>query len=447
MKFLLLTLSALALHLTAAGFAQTLNLNQLKITFDHSNAIYQQGEKAKFEIQYLGDLPEGSQITWSIGPEGMPATKRGTIQDAKALHTVSGGLEQPGFLNLKIQVTHEKQKIEKIVGVAFSPEKIAPSLPVPEDFDTFWADQKKKLAAIPMNSRVQHVLTLHSKGVTCFDVQLNSVDRGVSAYFAKPSESVKKSLPIILTLHGAGVRSSQMSTALLWAQRGFLAMDMSAHGLPNGKTENYYKNLADNELRDYRYRGREKREDGYFVKMFLRNLRALEFLFQQPEWDGKTVVLYGTSQGGYQAIATAYLDPRVTFLMAGVPAGCDHSGMKAQRVAGWPKLVPSNADSSPDTAVLEASRYVDNVNFAAKTKAKSAFFTAGFIDFVCPPTGVYAAFNSLPIQKKQIYNDVYRAHAPSKEAYEAMTAAIMAHVKEQKLTLDAPQKALETSQN
>ena len=74
--------------------------------------------------------------------------------------------------------------------------------------------------------------------------------------------------------------------------------------------------------------------------MFLRLVRALDFLTSRPEWDGKHLIVIGHSQGGGQALAAGGLDPRVTLIASGVPAICDHSGRAAGRINGWPKLVP-----------------------------------------------------------------------------------------------------------
>jgi cephalosporin-C deacetylase-like acetyl esterase len=211
-----------------------------------------------------------------------------------------------------------------------------------------------------------------------------------------------------------------------WAAKGFIAMDMNAHGLPNGKPIEYYKNLYATTMKDYRFEGRDSREKCYFTGMFLRLVRGLDVLTSQPEWDGKTVIVYGSSQGGYQAIVAAGLDPRVTFFGAGVPAGCDHTGMLANRIAGWPKLVPNGPDGKPDAKVVEASRYVDAMNFATRTKAKGCFFTVGFIDGTCPPTSVYAAYNAVTIPK-QIYNDIPSGHANSREARTAGMKAALDH--------------------
>ena len=89
--------------------------------------------------------------------------------------------------------------------------------------------------------------------------------------------------------------------------------------------------------------------------MFLRLTRALEFLTSQPEWDGKILMVEGGSQGGGQSLAAAGLDSRVTFIAAGVPAICDHSGKAIGRINGWPKLVPDK-DGKPDPQALQAAR-------------------------------------------------------------------------------------------
>ncbi|OQW95092.1 MAG: acetylxylan esterase, partial [Verrucomicrobia bacterium A1] len=107
----------------------------------------------------------------------------------------------------------------------------------------------------------------------------------------------------------------------------------------------------------------------------------------------------------------------------GVPAGCDHTGFKVGRINGWPKFIATGEDPPPN--VVEAVRYFDAVNFAARAKAPG-IVTVGFIDTTCPPTGVYAAYNALS-GRKQIFDDIPTGHANSPEAMKAMREAILAH--------------------
>ena len=80
---------------------------------------------------------------------------------------------------------------------------------------------------------------------------------------------------------------------------------------------------------------------------------------------------------------------------------CDHSGDVVGRISGWPKIVPLDTDRKPDPKVLEAARYIDAMNFAARTKA-DALVSVGFIDGTCPPTSIYATYNNLPGRKEMV---------------------------------------------
>lgn len=425
----------LALLLAVAFMGQPLLLAQdaavvaLSVTADHADGIYKSGETAVFTIKATQDgkpLAAG-KLNCVFSNDGWQAKPPQSIDIANGKATIEGKLDQPGFLQLRVS----SGKASALAGAAYDPLEIKPSLPVPDDFDQFWAAQKDALAKVPVKSTLTPVQG-PAKGVEAFDVQVDCLGKPVSGYFGRPRDAKPRSLPAILFVHGAGVRSSNLPSTS-WSERegGMLSFDINAHGIPNGKPAEFYTELASHELKDYRAAGRNDREQCYFKGMFLRLIRAIDFLTEQPEWDGKTVIVSGSSQGGYQAFAAAGLDPRVTFFCAGVPAGCDHTGSAADRISGWPKIVPNDAAGKPDPTVLQVSRYFDCVNFAARAKCKGAVVTVGFIDTVCPPTSVYAAYNALTIPKA-IHSDVAVGHANSPAASKFMQDAALKHVREMK---------------
>ncbi len=397
----------------------------LSVTPDRPDAIYKQGETVTYTLKLALDKEpvNNAEVSWMISKDGVPPTTNGKIKLAGGCATVTGKLNEPGFLQCRASF-NGPNKLTRIAlgGAAIDPLQIKPSMPVPADFDAFWAAQKKKLAAVPVNPRLTPVKS-PVKEVECFDLQADCVGAPVSGYFARPIGAKSKSLPVILLVHGAGVRSSSLGGAAGWAGQGFLAMDINAHGLPNGKPDEFYKQIADGDLKGYSTRGRESRETVYFLGMFLRLVRGLDFLTSQPEWDGHVVIVHGGSQGGYQSLVAAGLDPRVTFFAAGVPAGCDHTGCTVGRINGWPHFIATN--EKPDPKVVEAVRYFDAVNFVTRAKA-SGILTVGFIDTTCAPTSVYAAYNAIP-GTKEIFNDPPSTHRISKEAGDAMRKAILAH--------------------
>lgn len=397
------------------------------ITTDRPDALYAENETVTFTIKAQDGTTalDASTIAWTLSLDGYE-----TLSSGKG-GPVTGSLDRPGFLLLTANYTGADGKVITAYGAAgISPTAIPPSMPAPDDFDDFWAAQKKALAAVPMTFTAEpHPLAAASDaGLEAADLTIACEKNGppVSGYFAKPKEAAPKSLPAVLWVHGAGVRSASLPTALGGARDGFLSMDINAHGIPNGKPEAFYKALTEGELKTYRFDGNTDREKIYFRGMIVRLVRAIDFLTSQPEWDGKTVAVIGHSQGGLQALVAGGLDERVTFIGSGVPAGCDHTGMKANRIAGWPKIVTRLADGSYDPAAIEASRYIDAVNFAARCKAE-AIVSVGFIDRTCPPTSVYAAYNVLP-GKKSILNYPSMGHASTDEIRLKFRQALLKHV-------------------
>ena len=401
---------------------------QVSVVTDRPDAIYSVGQPVRFlvTVKQEGQAADG-EVVCTIDKDGMPPSTTKTLKLDKGAAAIEGTLNEPGFLKCSATYTgKDKPMATAMAGAAIDPLKIPPSLSVPDDFDAFWAQQKVRLAAVPMKPTLTPVES-SGGGIECFDVEISCVPpKPVSGYFARPGNAAPKTLPAILSVQGAGVRNSDLHRATRAAKQfNALAMDINAHGIPNGKPDDFYKALATGELKGYQLFGREDREQCYFLGMFLRMTRALEFLTSQPQWDGKTLIVEGGSQGGGQSIAAAGLDPRVTFIAASVPAICDHSGHVVGRAAGWPGLVPDK-DGKPDPKLLQVARYFDCMNFATRAKA-DAIFSVGFIDTVCRATSVYAAYNNLP-GKKQIVTEPFGVHATFPSFERAADAAIAAHI-------------------
>ncbi len=401
----------------------------LKVSADREDALYRLGEPATFTIEALQDdqpLTDG-KVVCTFSKDGWKPQPPQTLTVKNGKVTVTGKLDEPGFLMLRATMG----KTTALAGAGYDPLQLKSSLPVPEDFDQFWDTQKTALSQVPANPTLTPVKA-PAPEMEAFDVQIDCVGKPVSGYFGRPKDAKPKPLPAILFVHGAGVRSASLGSTQ-WAVRegGMLAFDINAHGIPNGQPTEFYTALTEGELKDYRSAGRQDRDQCYFKGMFLRLIRAIDFLTAQPEWDGKTLIVYGSSQGGYQAFAAAGLDTRVSFICAGVPAGCDHTGSVVDRINGWPKIVPIDAQVQPDPLALQSARYFDCVNFATRAKCKGAAVTVGFIDTTCPPTSVYAAYNALAIPKS-IHADVAAGHTNTPAASRFMQDATDQHVREMK---------------
>ncbi len=169
---------------------------QVTVVTDHPQAIYTVGEQARFLISVEGSplLPADAEVRYILDKDGLPPVKEGKVNLEQGHATVEGTLSEPGFLRCRITYAGvEGQKPSTaMASAAFDPLKIAPSLPVPDDFDAFWAQQKARLAAIPMTPKLTPVAS-GADGVESFDVQIPCVGpKPVTGYFSRPKAPAAK---------------------------------------------------------------------------------------------------------------------------------------------------------------------------------------------------------------------------------------------------------------
>ncbi|CAM3019853.1 acetylxylan esterase [Rariglobus hedericola] len=403
----------------------------LSVETDRKDAIYRQGETVTFnvELQQNQKPADAEEIEWTISKDGVAPIQTGKLTLKAGRGVVTGSLKEPGFLQCKVNFKGAKPAISALAAGGIDLAAIKPSMPAPADFDAFWAAQKKRLAAVPMNTKLTSVPPPANRdGAETFSFVVDSIGAPSTGFYGRPIGAKPKSLPAVLFVPGAGVRSANLDSMAGWAKAGMIVAEINAHGIANGETREYYGALDVGELSDYRKRGRESRDTFYFQGVYFRVLRALQFLTEQPEWDGKTLIILGGSQGGGLSLAGAALDQRVTFIVSNVPGLTDHTGMVAGRIAGWPKAIPVGADGKPDAKVLEAMRYYDGVNFAARIKIP-VHMEVGFIDIICPPTASYAAYNNLG-GKKEMITWPDRGHDIGPQIWNDMRKLVLAHTAE-----------------
>lgn len=238
----------------------------LKLTAltDRQEAIYRQGETVTFEFTLTdqGQPVKDAELKWTQSKDGVAPTTSGVVKVIDGMASISGKLNEPGFLQCRVsyQPDVKTAPLTTMAAAGVDPLLIKPSLGVPEDFDEFWAAQKKKLAAVPLKATLTAVTTTAMKDIYCWDAQIDCLGAPVSGYFCKPKVAKPSSLPIILLVHGAGVRSAQLNSAAYWCKNGVLAMDINAHGIPNGKPPEFYKELEQGALKGYPAFGRDSRE-------------------------------------------------------------------------------------------------------------------------------------------------------------------------------------------
>lgn len=366
------------------------------------DGLFRCGEKIGFKFNLTENkLPAASRIIeYTLHKNGVPVeTKR--VPGDRILN-VETSLDKPGWVWVRVWALNEKgEKLKKargwfvssFAGAMVEPEKLRQADNEPADFDEFWQSQRKKLNQVPVReiSRIPAEAPANLKNRADHSIVTIACagPKPLTGILSIPKNAKPKSLPAIVMFQGAGVYRSGFNRQYV---DGAVILFVNAHGIPPLERTEFYTNLSRNELKQYQHQNKTDRERFYFNGMYLRVMRAFDYIKTLPEWDGKRLISMGGSQGGAQALVGAALEPAVTFCVAGVPAMSDHAGGLAGRKPGWPGLCNTPKDSGK---ILETAAYYDNNNFARRISCE-IIMTTGFADFVCPPTSVYTAFHNIP---------------------------------------------------
>ena len=220
-------------------------------------------------------------------------------------------------------------------------------------------------------------------GITVWRRQAERGGKPVSGYLSIPQGAAKGSLSAYVGFIGYGARS-----ATLECRKDMIVFQTNAHGIENGREPEYYQALMKGELKGYGFDPQQnaRPETTYFNGMILRVMRALDYVKSRPEWDGKAITVYGSSQGGFQSLAAAALDHDVTVCQVKKPWFCDLGGTRLGRMGGW----------RPD--YTDGLAYYDGVNMA-KRIACETHIISGLGDTTCPPSGLTVLYNVVKAPK------------------------------------------------
>ncbi|MGC8517029.1 MAG: acetylxylan esterase [Steroidobacteraceae bacterium] len=271
------------------------------------------------------------------------------------------------------------------LGAAVAPRRLRPSLLPPRDFKAFWARQLAALRRVPMHAKLTPIPSAQA-GVKLFRVRLRSLGSDVRGYLAMPTRTGR--FPALIIYQWAGVYPLKRAWATNRAAEGWLVFDVDSHDIAPSRGTGVPQ--------DYPALGEDSPQTSYFLKMYLRDTRALQYIRHNRLWNGQTLVLTGTSMGGQQSLATAGLNPgEETAVIVNEPSGADMNGLAHGRRPGYPFY------TTQDPAVLHTAAYFDTVNFAPYITAPT-LLAMGFIDTTAPPAGLWTELDEIPAAKEAV---------------------------------------------
>lgn len=406
---------------SAAGYEKHV---PVKLTLNSESGVYAKGEKvevyASLTHAYTGAL------TMRVNLFGQRLTSSNDIKLSKETPTLiySGTFDKASSIQVSVGNPKDRRSFKNI-GFVVSPEEFTHGFDAPSDLMSFWDKQIAKMRESKMEITAVEVKHKDSEEYVCYDLEISMPEGNpVRGYMAMPRNASKASLPIVLLPHAAGVQKphckSSISTAVEWAKKGkgTIALDINAHGMLNGQPQDYYDSLNATTLHEYASRPLVSHDEFYFRLMYLRMVRALDYMATLGQWDGKRVLVRGESQGAGQAGALAALDPRVSMSVMIVPALTDLGGIINGGRGGWPSFYSKNV-TDPRVSELSASilPYYDVALLLKHTKAQLVI-ECGLVDTTCPAECVYSAYNNATSSvNKVMLTYPYRPHHRVEETY------------------------------
>jgi cephalosporin-C deacetylase-like acetyl esterase len=368
---------------------------QLTFTPYHANGIYDLGETVGWTVT-PGPVAPTYSYKWTVRRNNAVVLKEGKLDLSAGKDKIEITGDQPEMLYVAVEPYSPEAPYTGgntgrnnglyAAGAAVAPQKLGLSTPRPDDFDAFWNGKLAAQAKVPIHAELTPVET-EVPGVELSMFVMDALGSKAHGYLAKPALDGK--FPALIQLQYAGVYALNARAAAQRAAEGWLFLNVDSHDkLPSDPSGNI--------PRGFQAAGNTDREKSYFLDMYLRDSRVLDYLLTRPDWDGKTIVLTGGSMGGQQSLVLAGLRPeKITAVLVCVPAGADSNGDLHGRKAGYPNWPSDNPE------VMKTALYFDTVNFASRIQAP-VMAGMGFIDTISPPAGVWTAINQIPGPKEPL---------------------------------------------
>jgi cephalosporin-C deacetylase len=382
----------------ACAFAQRPPIQQqLTFTPDQASGVYDVGETVGWTVT-PGPVEPTFAFQWTIRRNNAVVLKQGRLDLSSGKDRIEIKADVPGMIYVAVEPAGDppaggftggntgRNTGLYAVGAAVAPTRIGLSTPRPDDFDAFWDGKLAAQSKIPIHAELTPVQT-DVPAVELSMFVLDALGSKAHGYVAKPATEGK--FPAVIQLQFAGVYALNAHAVAQRASQGWLILDVDSHDkLPSDPSGDIPRN--------YQAVGNTDREKSYFLNMYLRDSRVLDYLLTRPDWDGKTIVLTGGSMGGQQSLALAGLRrDKITAVLVCVPAGADTNGDLHGRKAGYPNWPSTNPEA------METALYFDTVNFASRIQAP-VMAGMGFIDTISPPAGVWTALNQIPGPKEPL---------------------------------------------
>ncbi|MEU2910777.1 acetylxylan esterase [Streptomyces massasporeus] len=293
-------------------------------------------------------------------------------------------------------------------------ERHRPDIEEPADFDAFWRDTLKAATAPVVSVRPAETGLRLTR---TWDVTFRGFGGDpVRAWFSLPAGvgggervgagggsppagvgGAGETRPAVVEFAGYGRGRGLPHERLTWVNAGYAHLLMDNRGQGDqygcgGDTPDPHAAAPGGP--GPAVRGLLAAEDYHYRRLITDAVRAVAAVRALPGVDPARTVAVGNSQGGGLALAVAGLVPDLTAVLVTAPLLCGiRRALDLTDAGPYGEIAAYLAvHRGAEDAACRTLSYVEGVSFARRAQAP-AHFGVGLRDTVCPPSGVYAAYN------------------------------------------------------
>lgn len=289
-------------------------------------------------------------------------------------------------------------------------EAYLPAREEPDDFDAFWAETLRTSRGHGDAQYTVVETALHSIHVE--DVTFPGfAGQPVKGWMLRPADGRIRGTVVQYIGYSGGRGVPEQWTLLPSAGYAVFVMDSRGQGNGGGPGDTADPVGSGPQIAGRLSAGIEDQHDYYYRRLFTDAACAVDAARSHPSVDPDRVVVAGGSQGGGIALASAGLSDGLAGAMIDVPF-LSHFRRALRITDAQPyneltRYMQTRRGEEDD--VFRVLSYFDGVNFAARATA-TALFSVALCDIVCPPSTVYAAFNTYAGDDKEMAVYPYNGH-------------------------------------
>ncbi len=388
----------------------------LQITVESSRKSHLVHINEPFEFIINADRPEKLRVV--ITAEGKPGQQ---VFKLTPPARIPASLPHPGFILCRVSpLGHNGKSV--YCGVGVDPDLLRPLVPEPADFDEFWANTKKELAAIPADFKMDKIGSddvFNYYRISCANLN----DQRAYGFLSLPVDPSKK-VPLLVSFPGGEAlvyEKAFLGYSYIRKMMGFDCARLVYHLPPyqpmqtkeecKARHAQFLKEIGG--LRRYIFYKPDDRNKFYARTAITGCLRLLDEALKQPGLDPNRVGYYGSSHGGGFGLYLAAFSDKIKAAFCGVPNFGDRGGCLAGRFRPDSDLPRYSREDLKNLLYFDTS-------YAARRITIPVMIGVGFTDQSCPPSGGYTIYNELK-GPKFLLKKIHHGHGDTPPEYTPMT--------------------------